>query len=56
VKVPFLVVPVRPGRNVPILIEAAAKNQRLKAMGFHAAEQMNKNLFRYIEEKEKDAG
>lgn len=40
VKVPKLLMPVRPGRNLAILIEVAARNQRLKSMGYDAAEDL----------------
>ena len=33
VKVPFLVIPVKPGRNVAVIIEAAVRNKRLREMG-----------------------
>ena len=40
VKVPKLLLPVSPGRNLAILIEVAARNQRLKSMGYDAAEEL----------------
>ena len=44
VKVPLLVLPVRPGRNLAIVIEVAASNFRLKAMGYHGARELNERL------------
>jgi HPr kinase/phosphorylase len=44
VKVPHLVIPVRPGRNIPILVETAALTQRLNHMGTHPAKEFNKKL------------
>ncbi|HOQ89508.1 MAG TPA: HPr(Ser) kinase/phosphatase [Candidatus Hydrogenedentes bacterium] len=41
VKLPTIRVPVRPGRNVAIIIEVAALNQRLKEMGIHSARRLN---------------
>ena len=38
IKVPVTVVPVKPGRNLSIIIEAAAMNNRQKKMGYNAAE------------------
>ena len=38
--VPKLVVPVSPGRNLAILIEVAARNHRLKGMGYDAAQEL----------------
>jgi HPr kinase/phosphorylase len=44
VKVPLLRIPVKPGRNIPILVETAAMNQRLKKMGIHGARAFNQRL------------
>ena len=49
VKVPFLEIPVKPGRNLPIIIEAAAMNERLKAMGYNSAKEFNQNVLKWIE-------
>ncbi|MCL2185894.1 MAG: HPr(Ser) kinase/phosphatase [Treponema sp.] len=49
VNIPKLVVPVKPGRNIPIIIETAAMNERLKSMGYHAAKEFNKNILKWIE-------
>ncbi len=37
VPVPFLVLPVRPGRSITTIIEVAARNQLLKQQGVHSA-------------------
>jgi HPr kinase/phosphorylase len=37
IKVPSLVIPVRPGRNLAIIVEVAAMNNRQKKMGYNAA-------------------
>ncbi len=44
IDVPYMVVPVKPGRNIPILIETAALNQRLKYFGIYSARELDKNL------------
>ncbi|HOX48255.1 MAG TPA: HPr(Ser) kinase/phosphatase [Spirochaetia bacterium] len=49
VRVPQLVIPVKPGRNVPIIIETAAMNERLKKMGYHSAKEFNQNILRWLE-------
>jgi len=49
VNIPTLTIPVKPGRNVPIIIETAAMNERLKSMGYHAAKEFNKNILKWIE-------
>ncbi len=37
VKIPKLIMPVRPGRNLAIIVEVAARNYRLKKLGYNAA-------------------
>lgn len=49
VKVPLLEIPVKPGRNVPIIIETAAMNERLKSMGYYSAKEFNQNVLKWIE-------
>jgi len=44
VKVPYLRIPVRPGRNVAIIVEVAALNHRLKELGVHPAEDLNRRI------------
>ena len=39
-----MVIPVRPGRPVPILIETAAMNERLKHMGYNSAKDFNRGV------------
>lgn len=39
-----LTIPVRPGRNLSVIIEVAAMNYRLKRMGVNAAEEFSKRL------------
>ncbi|MCL1818252.1 MAG: HPr(Ser) kinase/phosphatase [Spirochaetaceae bacterium] len=49
VKIPYLRIPVRPGRNIPIIIETAAKNERLKEMGYYSAREFNQNVLKWLE-------
>ncbi|MVB11820.1 HPr kinase/phosphorylase [Caprobacter fermentans] len=44
IKVPVLTIPVKPGRNLAIIIEVAAMNNRQKKMGYNAAEELLSNL------------
>ena len=53
-EIPYLKIPVRAGRNICILIETAAKNLRLKEMGYNSAKELNKNLIAQIGKKESD--
>ena len=52
IRIPHLLIPIMPGRNIPIIIETAAMNQRLKMMGINAAKDFNKNLMEYYETEE----
>ncbi len=51
-------IPIRPGRNIALILEAAAVNHRQKKMGYNAAQELYKrvqqNLMRSDEEKEED--
>lgn len=44
VKVPTVTIPVKPGRNLAIIIEVAAMNNRQKKMGFNAAKVFTEQL------------
>lgn len=49
VNIPSPTIPVKPGRNIPIIIETAAMNERLKKMGHHSAREFNQNVLRWLE-------
>lgn len=44
VKVPSQTLPVRPGRNIAIIIEVAARNLSLKRMGYSAAKELDRRM------------
>jgi HPr kinase/phosphorylase len=48
IDVPFITIPVRPGRNIPIIIETASLNQRLKKLGIHSARELDKRIQDWI--------
>lgn len=52
-EIPKVTVPVRPGRNLAVIVEVAAMNFRLKRMGINAAEQFSERLSSVIEEGNK---
>ncbi|MDO5022532.1 MAG: HPr(Ser) kinase/phosphatase [Eubacteriales bacterium] len=56
VKVPHLVIPVRPGRNLSIIIEVAARNLSLKKMGYSAAHELDKRLNEMMLRNQKERG
>lgn len=44
IQIPQLTIPVKPGRNLAIIIEVAAMNNRQKKMGYNAAYELMQNL------------
>lgn len=44
VKVPCLTIPVKPGRNLAVILEVAAMNNRQKKMGYNAATELMSKL------------
>ncbi len=48
IKVPSLLIPVRPGRNLAIIVEVAAMNNRQKKMGYNAAKALSERVFSKI--------
>ena len=50
VEVPTLTTPVKPGRNLDVIIEVAAMNNRQKKMGDNAARELLKNLGMAVED------
>ena len=53
VQIPSLTVPVKPGRNLAVIIEVAAMNNRHKKMGFHAAREFTDRINTHFEAQEK---
>ncbi len=49
IDVPSLTVPVRPGRNLAIIIEVAAMNHRQQNMGYSAAEELSERLTKQMQ-------
>ncbi len=49
VHVPCVIIPIKPGRNVPVIIETAARNERLKKMGYYSAREFNRNVMNWLE-------
>lgn len=47
-------IPIRPGRNLAIIVEAAAVNHRQKAMGYNAAIELNNRVTSNLEKKIKE--
>lgn len=51
IKVPYHVLPVKPGRDVVLLLETIALNHRLKGMGYNSAKEFNSKLLEVIQAK-----
>ena len=47
VSVPCKTIPIKPGRNLAILVEVAARNLSLKRAGFNAVQELNKAFIEY---------
>jgi HPr kinase/phosphorylase len=54
VKVPFMCMPVAPGRNLATLVEVAARNQLLRSRGLNAARDLVNRLEQQLQEEETD--
>ncbi|MGE5196300.1 MAG: HPr(Ser) kinase/phosphatase [Anaerolineae bacterium] len=53
IKIPFHVLPLKPGRDVVLLLETIALNHRLKEMGYHSAKEFNTKLLETIAERQR---
>lgn len=51
IEVPRVVIPVKTGRNIAMIVEVAAKNNRQKRLGYNAAEALNERVKKKIEER-----
>lgn len=54
VNIPYHILPVKPGRDVVLLIETIVLNHRLKLMGYHSAREFNVKLLETISRKQKE--
>ena len=50
VKVPSITIPIKPGRNLAVILEVAAMNNRQKKMGYNAAQEFTEQINRHFEE------
>ncbi len=51
IQVPSLTIPIRPGRNLAVIFEIAAMNNRQRRMGYNAAEELNNRLMEQMGEE-----
>lgn len=52
-KIPSLTIPIKPGRNLAVILEVAAMNNRQKKMGYNAAAELLQNLGLQMDKKDK---
>lgn len=52
IKIPSITLPVKPGRNLAVIIEIAAMNNRQKKMGYNTAQEFEKRLLQQSENME----
>lgn len=50
VQIPTLTIPVKPGRNLAVIIEVAAMNNRHKKMGYNAAQEFTKQINEHFDQ------
>ncbi len=51
VSLPHLTIPVKPGRNLSTIVEVGARDQRLKLLGIHSAQDFNQKLMNMTRQK-----
>lgn len=51
VKIPSLVIPIKPGRNLAVILEVAAMNNRQKKLGFNAARDFTEQINRHFDQQ-----
>ena len=54
VEIPSLLLPIRPGRNLAVVLEVAARNLRLKQQGFNAARELEKRVMERMHQHESE--
>lgn len=56
VNVPSLLLPIRPGRNLAVVLEVAARNLTLKQQGYSAARELEKRMMERLEKSTPQPG
>ena len=56
VQVPIMKIPVKPGRNLAVIIEVAAMNNRQKKLGYNSAQEFTERINRHFAESMKEGG
>lgn len=53
IRLPFLTIPIKPGRNVAVILEIAAMNNRQKKMGYHSAKEFSERINKHFDDLER---
>ena len=56
VQVPIMTIPVKPGRNLAVIIEVAAMNNRQKKLGYNSAQEFTERINKHFAESMKENG
>ena len=56
VQVPIMKIPVKPGRNLAVIIEVAAMNNRQKKLGYNSAQELTERINRHFAESMMESG
>ncbi len=56
VKIPVNTIPITPGRNLAVILEVAAMNNRQRKMGYNPALEFTENIDRHYQEEKEKAG
>ena len=51
VKIPMNTIPITPGRNLAVILEVAAMNNRQRKMGYNAALEFTQQIDRHFESR-----
>lgn len=51
VKIPMNTIPITPGRNIAVILEVAAMNNRQRKMGYNAAQEFTEQMNRHFEQQ-----
>ncbi len=54
IQVPMLTIPVHPGRNLAVILEVAAMNNRNKRMGHNAGKELSDKIYRTMLTQQND--
>ena len=54
VQIPMYTIPITPGRNLAVILEVAAMNNRQRKMGYNPAKEFAEQMDRHIAESQKD--